>query len=349
MSEDAQPVLVADPVEAKQRFLTRAQIGGAAAVAIGYFLPWASILSPFGSLEVRGLHVDYGWVVLLLALLHLGVQTAESNQAIFPVDDGWRKRFSGARRILPGLIVAGLVWFGSSFQFNLHAPSGPSLLGSDVTRAVRAGLDYGFWISASGAMVLLVSVAIASARLKNLLLSTGLLALAVGLSAFGMSRRSPTKSNGPAAAISLETEPSSASTTAGAAESSYDFSQTIQVLSVSAKAYGKNYEAGRYSNSIVITPVFRNLTDKTIIGIRGRITVLDGFGRAVYSFGFRDDDKLPAKTDSKARGGYNFDDNQFSDDEPYDKMYALVTNETAKYQTVITEVAFADGTTLPGR
>jgi hypothetical protein len=51
---------------------------------------------------------------------------------------------------------------------------------------------------------------------------------------------------------------------------------------------------------------FRNLTDKTITGLRGRVTVLDGFGKAVYSFSFCDDDKILPKSE-EGSGAYNFD------------------------------------------
>jgi prepilin-type processing-associated H-X9-DG protein len=91
---------------------------------------------------------------------------------------------------------------------------------------------------------------------------------------------------------------------------------------------------------------FKNLTNKTIVGLRGHVAVLDGFGKTVYSFGFRDDDKIAPNSEA-GRGAYNFDHNQFEDDDPYSKMFPLIEAGTAKYQTTVTNIAFADGSVLP--
>ena len=57
-----------------EKLLRRLQAIGALLIAFAYFLPWASIMSPIGSVEVRGLYVDYAWILLVLAILHLLLQ-----------------------------------------------------------------------------------------------------------------------------------------------------------------------------------------------------------------------------------------------------------------------------------
>jgi hypothetical protein len=49
------------------------------------------------------------------------------------------------------------------------------------------------------------------------------------------------------------------------------------------------------------------------------------------------------------RSGYNFDENQFDDNDPYHKMVSLIDAGTAKYSARITHIAFEDGTVLPAK
>jgi hypothetical protein len=74
---------------------------------------------------------------------------------------------------------------------------------------------------------------------------------------------------------------------------------------------------------------FRNLTDKTITGLRGRVTFLDGFGKlftnSVSSIMTR------SHPNPKKAAARNFDHNQFEDDNPYSKMYPRINVDTAKY------------------
>jgi hypothetical protein len=59
----------------------------------------------------------------------------------------------------------------------------------------------------------------------------------------------------------------------------FDSSPYVQLASISAKRLQKDYEASRYSNSVVIFPVFRNVGTTTIVGLQGRLLVIDGFGK----------------------------------------------------------------------
>jgi hypothetical protein len=153
---------------------------------------------------------------------------------------------------------------------------------------------------------------------------------------------------GPSSAnITATSAPSLAQTptTTQSQESEYDFSNILEVESVSGMAVSKNFEAGRFSDAVVIEPKLRNTSGKTIVGIRGTVFVLDGFGREIDSFNFKDSDKLA--TNSHTSGGYRYEDNQFIDDEHYDKLAPVVSGGTAKYRVKIKEVAFEDGSTLP--
>jgi hypothetical protein len=128
--------------------------------------------------------------------------------------------------------------------------------------------------------------------------------------------------------------------------SDFDSSPYVQVTSITARQFPKDYELSRYSNSIEMFPVFKNVGSKTLVGLRGRLSMIDGFGKEVYAFTFRDDDKILPGHDSGG-GGYSFEENQFLSDDPYHKMIPLIEAGTAKYAARITQLAFEDGTVLP--
>jgi hypothetical protein len=334
----------------------RLQYGAAGAVALSYFLPWASIMSPLGSIQFKGLYIDYAWVLLILAITHLALQFATRNRDALGLPENVEPYVITLHRIVPLLIFAFIVWQGARFSFSIRKPMGATLFGTEIGASVRAGLDYGFWLAAASSVLLIVVVSASAKQFPRFMVALlGIFVIAVGV-AFGITWNSTHKQTtlgaSPSGIAAQAGSPASSGGTTGESESTasspeVDFSQTLQTVGVKARVLGKDYEASRYSAEIVITPAFRNLSSKTIVGIRGRIAVLDAFGHEAYSFGFKDDDKLASGAESRHAGGYTFEHNQFDDDDPYSKMYPLVSADNAKYSVKITAVAFADGTVLP--
>jgi hypothetical protein len=336
------------------RLLRRVQAIGAILIGVAYFLPWASIMSPFGSVELRGLYVDYAWILLVLAILHLLLQFARLNRDALGLPDSSLRYMEVAWRIIPLIFVAFFAWYGASFGFNAHnASSGQhaTFFGTSVDSIVKAGLDYGYCIGACGAVLLIASVGLVSKQVQVFVGYAAVVAIAtVGL-AFGFSRPGKQVQQ---TAIRVSSEgslsPSGASPDAPSptnlTEPNFDSSPYVQLASISARRLAKDYEASRYGNSVVISPVFRNVGSNTIVGLQGRLSVIDGFGKEVYGFNFRDDDKILPGHDS-GRGGYSFEENQFEDDDPYHKMVPLIDAGTAKYTARIAQIAFEDGTVLP--
>jgi len=330
-----------------EKLLRRMEAVGAMLVAIAYFMPWASILSPLGSIELRGLYVDYAWMLLILAILHLLLQFARLNKDSLGLPVSSLRYIEGIWRLIPFVFVAFFAWYGAGFGFNARNASSEghaTVFGTTVDSIVKASLDYGYWIGACGAVLLVASVGLLGKQGRKFASYAAVVAIAtVGL-AFGFSR--PGKQvQQTAISASPDGTPSLPAPTSSA-EPDFDFSPYIQVTSISAKRLAKDYEASRYSNSVVISPVFRNVGSNTIVGLRGRLAVIDGFGKEVYGFNFRADDKIQPGHDS-GRGGYSFDENQFENDDPYHKMIPLVEAGTAKYTARITHIAFEDGTVLP--
>jgi hypothetical protein len=337
-----------------EKLLRRVQAIGAILISIAYFLPWASIMSPLGSVELRGLYVDYAWILLVLAISHLLLQFAKLNKDALGLPDSSLRYTEVAWRIMPFVFVAFFAWYGASFGFNAHnAASGKhaTFFGTSVDSMVKAGLDYGYWIGTCGTALLIASVGLAGKQVRLFIGSAGVVAIAtIGL-AFGFSR--PDKqvqqtaiTASSAGSPSLNSASADAPAPTNSTDPDFDSSPYAQVTSISARRLAKDYEASRYSNSVVISPVFRNVGRNTIVGLRGRLSVIDGFGKEVYGFNFRDDDKILPGHDS-GHGGYSFEENQFEDDDPYHKMVPLIDAGTAKYTARIASIAFEDGTVLP--
>ncbi len=298
-----------------EKLLRRVEVVGAMLVAIAYFLPWASIMSPLGSIELRGLYVDYAWMLLIFAILHLLLQFATLNKDSLGVSASSLRYIEAIWQLIPFVFVAFFAWYGASFGFNARNASSEghaTVFGTSVDSIVKASLDYGYWIGACGAVLLVASVGLLGKQARKFASYAAVVAIAtVGL-AFGLSRQG----------------------------------KQVRQTAISASSDGapnlRGITADSPAPTIVISPLFRNVGSNTIVGLRGRLAVIDGFGKEVYGFNFRADDKILPGHDS-GRGGYSFDENQFEDDDPYHKMVPLIEAGTAKYTARITHIAFEDG------
>jgi hypothetical protein len=259
------------------------------------------------------------------------------------------------RRVAPFVFIAFFSWYGASFAFNARKAAlggSASLFGTEISTIVKAGLDYGFWIGVAGAIVLLLGVALAIKQAPRFVtIAAAICVAAVGI-AFGFSR-SPkqVQAAAPRSTISTPAEPTPSGTgaadTSTPAEPEFDSKPYIEVTSVDGRHLSKDYEASRFHDEVIIGVEFKNLSTKTIVGLRGKLSVLDGFGKEVYSFGFRYDNKIVPGKETHRGGGYTFEDNQFDHDEPYDRIVPLITGGTAKYAVKVTQIAFDDGSALP--
>ena len=337
-----------------EKLLRRVQAVGAVLIGIAYFLPWASIISPLGSIELRGLYVDYAWILLILAILHLYLQFARFNKDALGLPDSSLRYTEVVWQMIPFVFIAFFAWYGATFGFNAHNGSSgrnATFFGTSLDSIVKAGLDYGYWIGACGAVLLIASVGLISKQVQKFVGYAALVAIAtVGL-AFGFSRpgkqvRQTAISASAEGSGNLRGTSANATAPTDSTEPDFDSSPYIQLTSISARRLAKDYEASRYRNSVILYPVFRNVGSNTIVGLRGHLSMIDGFGKEVYGFNFPDDDKILPGHDSGG-GGYNFEENRFDDNDPYHKMVPLIDAGTAKYTARITHIALEDGTVLP--
>jgi hypothetical protein len=333
-------------IKMDEKLLTRIQAVAVVLVCLAYFLPWASVMTPLGSIEMRGLYVDYAWVLLLLAVVHLLVQFARLNMSALGISTNAVATLDRLWKGLPFAFLAFFAWYASTFflrDSNLSAPAF-SPFGISVASLARAGLDYGFWLGALGAVVAVAMVGLLSMEFRKFAtIGTITVILAVG-TAFAIVKAgsSIATSSGPATAAAETGVPAPSPPPT---EVLFDATPYVTISKISGTVLLKDINASRFSDMIIVSPVFKNIGSKTIVGLQGRISMLDGFGKEVYGFNFRADNKLAVGEEST--GGYQFEGNQFEDDDPYHKMLPLLTGGTAKYSSQVTRIAFADGTVLP--
>ena len=105
-------------------------------------------------------------------------------------------------------------------------------------------------------------------------------------------------------------------------------------------------EDSDYEKRIGLYLHYQNNTDKKVIGLIVKVTIVNPFGKAALDTTFEDEVVLEPNERQKSDKFWVFKDNQFIDDEPYDRMSNMADNGTAKINTQILKVVFEDGTIL---
>ena len=101
-----------------------------------------------------------------------------------------------------------------------------------------------------------------------------------------------------------------------------------------------------YSNAVALYLHYLNKTDKKIIGVSVYVAIMNAFGKTVYQRTYEDEVVLEPNEKLKNDTYWHFDDNQFISGEPYDLMWQMAQNGTAKISASIRKVIFEDGTIL---
>src|SRR5690606_6205693 len=119
----------------------------------------------------------------------------------------------------------------------------------------------------------------------------------------------------------------------------------VAFVSADLRHQDKDYDLDIFSPRMELRPVFRNDSEKTVIGISHRMTVRDVFGEVIV----QGVDNLDIRLEPGKTGGpntfYLWEDNQFIRDEPYDRLMGPVSAGTAKVEFEILKVVYSDGTT----
>ena len=91
---------------------------------------------------------------------------------------------------------------------------------------------------------------------------------------------------------------------------------------------------------------YKNNTNKKIIGILVKVKIINPFGHTVYSSVYEDETVLEPNERLKNTKFWRFLNNPFIDNEPYDHLWQMADNGTAKIETTVLKVIFEDGAVL---
>jgi hypothetical protein len=92
---------------------------------------------------------------------------------------------------------------------------------------------------------------------------------------------------------------------------------------------------------------YSNNTDKKVVGITVYFAIENTFGDIAFEDTVKEEVVLEAYEKKRSDTFWRFSDNPFLVDEPYDRLWQIAQNGTAKIHTRIIKVIFEDGTTLP--
>lgn len=88
---------------------------------------------------------------------------------------------------------------------------------------------------------------------------------------------------------------------------------------------------------------FKNNSGKTLTGLIYQVEYRDSFGDLLHEETYRDQLRIePGKTNPQENFWY-YEDNEFMDDEPYDRMQSAADSGTMKAKVTIKKVVFEDG------
>lgn len=104
-----------------------------------------------------------------------------------------------------------------------------------------------------------------------------------------------------------------------------------------------------YSKRLGLHIHYANNTDRKIIGVIVKVTIVNPFGKVVFETTFEDEINVEPNERQRNDKFWVFPDNQFIDDEPYDRMWNMADNGTARIVTNVLKAVFADGTVINAR
>jgi len=104
-----------------------------------------------------------------------------------------------------------------------------------------------------------------------------------------------------------------------------------------------------YSKALGLFLHYQNHTNKKIIGVVTQVSIINPFGKQIFKTTYEDEVVLKPSQRIKNNQYWVYKDNQFVSDEPYDRMWQMADNGTAKIKTKITKVIFEDGTILKAK
>lgn len=130
-------------------------------------------------------------------------------------------------------------------------------------------------------------------------------------------------------------------------DGTYEFVESVKLSDSDFVEFTDSYfehKRGEYGqNFIRFMPIFKNISEKRIVGVKFTARFLNSFGEEILSFSGDSDEPIsPGKT-STHNLFYNFEDNQFVPAERYDKLLPMVTNKSGSIKITLDMIAFEGG------
>lgn len=94
---------------------------------------------------------------------------------------------------------------------------------------------------------------------------------------------------------------------------------------------------------------FKNTTNQKIVGIITKVAIKNPFGRTLLSATY--ENEVVVDVGERLRNGtaWVYQDNQFISGEPYDRLWQVASEGTAKVEVQVLKVVLADGAVLKAR
>ncbi|WP_456386248.1 hypothetical protein [Profundibacter sp.] len=90
-------------------------------------------------------------------------------------------------------------------------------------------------------------------------------------------------------------------------------------------------------------PVFKNVSEERITGVKFTARFFNAFKEEVFIFSGNSDEPVSPNKASTYNLFYIFENNPYINGEPYDKLLPLVTNKTGNIEVTIDMIAFEGG------
>lgn len=110
-----------------------------------------------------------------------------------------------------------------------------------------------------------------------------------------------------------------------------------------------NIREVNYRDAVTMSIQYKSKTSKRVIGIVTRITATNAFGKIVMSELFEDEVIVEPGEISSGSQYWHWQDNPFINNEPYDRMWQSVQNDTLRTKSQVIKVIFDDGSKVEYR
>lgn len=119
---------------------------------------------------------------------------------------------------------------------------------------------------------------------------------------------------------------------------------SVELLSAKMRVQNKNYQRQIFNDRVQLVPTFTNTSKKTVVAIAHTLAITDAFGDKIVDSESKLDIKIPPGKTVESESFYLWEDNQFIQGEPYDRLTGPVSTGTAKATLNVTKVIYSDGT-----